>query len=523
MKDKLLIKNGRLITMDERQRADWMLISRGRIEAVGSGEDYKAHIDDAEHVEVIDAEGKTVLPGFIDSHFHVVKTAVIGRCVDLSEVKNFRELGEKMKSAAAERKKSGGAVLGCGLNYETLEEGRFPDRTVLDEYCKNIPAVIYSKDYHALMLNTYGILHYKVPFTYNGMELDEKGIPTGVFRKQAGAKLDETIIASFPDEEIVHAIGDMLPHLFSLGLTTVAAMEGGNIKLHFGDDREGDLIYKYGDRYPMDMKLFYQTTDVEHVVNMGLSRIGGALYLDGTMGERTAALTFDYADDPGRRGLLCFDQEYLRDFVCHCCENNLQIALDAIGDAAIDAALDAFACAAERFDIKAMRHRIEHAELVTEPQMERAAALGVLLSMQPTYEQIWGSPGGMYEQRLGERYGQTNQFRQVMDAGVMVCGGSDSSVTDPNPMVGIHYAVNHPVPEHRVSLEEALKMYTYNGAYGLFMENRIGSLTSGKAADVVILDRDIEAADPEIIKEIKAEITIKDGNILYSRGNYVKA
>lgn len=519
MKGKLLIKNGRLITMDERKTGRWIYVSDGKIEAVGDGDDYREYLTD--DTKLIDAEDKTVLPGFVDSHFHMVKTALIKDCVDLSKARNFRAVGKKMKEAVKEKK--GLAVFGNGLDFENLEEGKFPDRTVLDKYCGNIPAVIYSKDYHALMLNTYGILHYKVPFTYNGMELDAKGIPTGVFHKQAGAKLDEIIIGSFSDEEIVSAVGNVLPGLFSYGLTTVAAMEGGSIKLHFDKDRECELIYKYGRQYPMDMKLFYQTTDIQRVVKMGLSCIGGALYLDGTMGEHTAALTFDYADTPGHRGLLCFDRTYLREFVCRCCENHLQVALDAIGDAAIEAALDAFSFAAERFDIKGMRHRIEHAELVTEEQMKKAGELGILLSMQPTYEGEWGKPGGMYEQRLGSRYGTSNQFRKIIDAGVIICGGSDSSVTVPNPLVGIHHAVNHPVAEHRITLEEALRMYTYNGAYGLFMENKIGSLTPGKCADIIILDRDIEAVSTEKIKEVKVKTTIKDGKVIYNRGDDAKA
>ena len=124
----------------------------------------------------------------------------------------------------------------------------------------------------------------------------------------------------------------------------------------------------------------------------------------------------------------------------------------------------------------------------------------------------------MYSQRLGDRYGLTNPFRELFDMGITVCGGSDSDVTSPDPLLGIHYAVNHPVESHRITLEEALRMYTSNGAYALFREKDIGSLTPGKNADIVLLDRNLEKAGTDRIKNAKVALTINDGVILYEHG-----
>ena len=120
--------------------------------------------------------------------------------------------------------------------------------------------------------------------------------------------------------------------------------------------------------------------------------------------------------------------------------------------------------------------------------------------MQPAYEMAWGGKGKMYEQRLGERYLTSNPFREILDHGIRICGGSD--IMDIRPMIGIHYAVNHPVSRHSVTLEEALKMYTSDGAYTLFLEDKVGSLRAGMAADIVILDSDIETVDKSQLKDV---------------------
>lgn len=184
---------------------------------------------------------------------------------------------------------------------------------------------------------------------------------------------------------------------------------------------------------------------------------------------------------------------------------------------AIEAVLQALETAAETYDIPSMRHRIEHAELITPSQMERAARLGVILCMQPGYEGLWGYPGGMYQQRLGDHYGTTNRFRRIIDSGVTVCAGADPPLTHINPLLGIHYAVNHPVPANSATLQEALEMYTVNGAYALFLEKQKGSLREGMDADIVILDRDITQTDPQQLKEVKVDMTIKDGRVVFNR------
>jgi len=520
MKQRKLIVHGSLLIAGETgescYRDGWVAIENDRILALGEGESFP--LQWPEESLVIDAGGKTVLPGLIDNHFHVVSTALHDFRLDFSQARSFEDVGCVIQSAHKNADQT--MILGIGLDDTKLQEKRYPDRTILDRYCSNVPLAIYSQDFHVLMLNTYAVLYFKTPFTMNGVELDSLNVPTGIFSKQAGAKLDRQIIQSSTEQERMLAVERLMPKLLSRGVTSIAAMEGDNIKNNLGEDVACEFLFAHKTEFPVSMDLFYQTVDIPRILSKNLRRIGGALYLDGTLGSRTAALRFDYADAPEKCGMLFFSQEDLNHFVERCCQHALQVSFDAIGDAAIEMALLAFEQAAAHYDVKSMRHRIEHAELIDDGQIARAVSLGIVLSMQPAYEGHWGEIGGMYQQRLGDHYGQSNQFRSIIDAGLILCGGSDSDVTDYNPMQGIHYAVNHPVARNRVTLPEALRMYTYNGAFALFKEREIGSLAPGKKADIVILDRDILKTDPTALNDVGVEMTIKAGDILFNRREY---
>ena len=337
-------------------------------------------------------------------------------------------------------------------------------------------------------------------------------MPTGIFRKHANAILRTNILKNISDSTRKDATSEIMSTLLMNGITTVNAMEGGFMYC----DKDAEFVFEHGNDFPIDMVLFYQTMDIDRIKAMGLNRIGGCLYIDGTFGARTAALSFEYADCPGTMGSLRMSQQELNDFVIQCYKNNLQLALYTIGDRAIESALIAHENALYQTGITGLRHRLEHAELVNDNQIERAKGLNIIFSMQPSYETYWGGRGKMYEQRLGENYKRTNPFKKIIDKGVVICGGSDSDVTEPRPLLGIHSAVNHPVAEHRVDIYEALKMFTCNGAYGIFEENNKGTLEVGKLADVVILDQDILSVPSNDIDKIKVNVTIKSGEILYN-------
>ena len=507
MQADIIIRNARCLTMKDHKTAEWIAIKNGKIIELGNGEDYLT-VTGSSSV-VIDAEGATVLPGFIDSHFHLVQTAINEDSIDLRDVKNFEEIGRKIKE---ENIKNEEGVEAVHLVRENLEEKVFPDRQVLDRYCSDIPIWINCLDYQVSMLNTYGLLYYKIPFRMEGVEMDDKHVATGIFRGKANATLRTNILNSFSNQKRRNAIEKLMPKLLSSGITTINAMEGG----YMYSDKDADFIQENHEDFPVDIVLFYQTMDLDKADALNLKRVGGSLYVDGTIGAKTAALSFEYNDMPGNKGSLIFQENDLNEFVLECYRRRIQLALYAIGDRAIDMVLDAHEYAQHQTGIVDLRQRVEHAVLASESQIRRAAELGLVFTMSPAYELSYGGKGKMYNHRLGERYRETNKFREVIDNGVVLCGSSDSDVNDYNPFISIAAAVNHPVKEHKVQVYEALEMYTCNGAYAVFEEDKKGTLEPGKTADVIILDRDILSEDESAIADTKVLTTIKNGQILYN-------
>lgn len=504
----IIIKNAKCLTMKNGDTSDWIAVHNGTILALGMNTAYCELV--SENTVIIDAGGNTVLPGFIDSHFHVVQTALNARRIDLSAVHSFEEIGEMIHRAAAE--KPGQSIIGMRLQVEQLKEKKFPDRLALDRYCNDVAVWINCLDYQVSMLNTYGLLYYKVPFNMEGVEKDGQSVATGLFRGKANAVLRTNILDGITDKVRKEAVLDIIPGLLGTGITTVNAMEGG----YMYSDKDADFIYEYGSEFPVDMALFYQSLDVEKIKRMNLKRIGGSFYVDGTMGARTAALSFEYADRPGTMGSLRYTQSELNEFVLECYKNHLQLSLYTIGDRAIGAALKAHEDALYQTGITGLRHRLEHVELANAEHIRKAKEMGIIFSMNPTYEAYWGGTDKMYRQRLGDNYVKTNMFREIIDQGVCLTGGSDSDITEYNPMIGISAAVNHPVKQHQISVYEALELYTCKAAYAIFAEKEKGTLEVGKTADIVMLDQDILSTPHDMLNQVKVIATIKSGDILYN-------
>ncbi len=504
----IIIKNGKCMTMKDGLSAEWIAIKDGKIMELGKGEDYCIFAGSSSLI--IDAEQKTVLPGFIDSHFHIVQTAINENSIDLKDATNFKEIGKKI--IEKKHDKADDSIIAVRLVRENLDEKHFPDRLKLDKYCSDIPVWINSLDYQVSMLNTYGLLYYKIPFRMEGVEMDDNNVATGIFRGRANATLRTNILNRYSNQRRRDSIDKLMPKLLSSGITTVNAMEGG----YMYSDKDADFMLEHEDEFPVDIAMFYQTMDMDKVDLLNLKRVGGSLYVDGTIGARTAALSTEYSDRPGHKGSLIFQQSELNEFVMECYKRKIQLALYAIGDRAIDMVLDAHEYAQHQTGITGLRQRIEHAVLASEEQIKRAAELGLIFTMSPAYELAYGGEGKMYNERLGERYKETNKFREVVDKGVILCGSSDSDVNDYNPFISIAAAVNHPVEKHKVSIYEALQMYTCNGAYAIFEENIKGTLEKGKIADIIILDRNIMITDTEDLKNTKVITTIKNGQILYN-------
>jgi predicted amidohydrolase YtcJ len=295
-----------------------------------------------------------------------------------------------------------------------------------------------------------------------------------------------------------------------VGITTLHALEGDDT----GDDRAVLNLMAAMRGLLLRFVLYYQTMNVDRVLTLGLPRIGGCILLDGDIGPRTAALSEPYVDDPACYGTLYHSQEEIDAFVLKAHRAGLQVAMHAVGDGAVEQALRAYEAALVAFPRDDHRHRIEHCEVIREDQILRAQRLGVALAIQPPFNHYW--PHTEYYTTLGEeRAWEADPVRTLMRPGLLIAGGSDSTVTPLGPLIGVHAAVNHSNPAERVSVQEALELYTINAARIAFEEREKGSLQMGKLGDFVVLAKDPFAVDPGHIKDIPIDMTVIGGEVVY--------
>ncbi len=237
---------------------------------------------------------------------------------------------------------------------------------------------------------------------------------------------------------------------------------------------------------------------------LGLPRIGGCLLLDGSFSSGTAALVEPYADREGD-GRLYYTDDFLTGFYRAAHSRGLQVAVHALGGRAIAQALSSVEVAVGPAALDS-RFRIEHCELPSPSQTATMRRLGMGACVQPTFEFLWGGPGGMYERRLGEaRAARSNPFRTLLDAGVPLAGGSDSYVTPMDSLLGIHSAVNRPNEAEQISVFEAVSLFTSGAAWFSFDEGLRGTLEVGKEASFTVLAADPFGVDASTIREIGVE------------------
>lgn len=458
--------------------------------------------------KMIDLAGRTVLPGFIDSNIHMVQSGLLQYCVKINaETKDafLQHLQEK-----ALEFEDGELVWCIGYNEETIDVTRWD----LDQVSSSHPIVVSRTEFHKTVVNTTAYNMLQIPSSLSGVIRDENDMPTGVLRGEASGFARRKLYTNFVSDDLRRkAVRDMEREAFRYGITTVNAMEGGA----FFSGRDIDIVNAYAKDSALNILLFPQTMDVTRIKEMGLSRIGGNIYLDGSIGSKNAALMTNYRGCE-HNGTLYYSQDDVNQFVLEAHAQGMQIALSCIGPRAIDQALTAFSSAFEAVGSGNHRHRMELFVLPDAEQIEKAIALGLILSMRPNYDDLWGGSQGMYAANMGSGWEACNPVGQVVRRGGIVCGGSEYSVTPLNPLISIRSCLLHSQEEQRISLYEALKTYTVNGAYANFAEDSIGQIREGMQADLVVLDEDPFAVREQSLGDIGITMTMKSGRIVYSKG-----
>lgn len=476
----------------------------------------------------VDLGGATVLPGLIDSHMHLAWYGFFLNQVDLNGTRSISELQQRVAAHAA-KLGPGEWVVGGGWDQGMLAEKRYPTRYDLDAVVPDRPVVLDRVCYHAVVVNSAALALAEItrdtPAPADGeIRRDANGEPTGVLTESAC----DLVKRHMPEPSYAQtreALLRAMARANAAGLTSVHTNDQGVLDVLQELRKEGRLTLRiYLDR----------TMSLPEIEASGLRtgfgdewlRIGSVkLFADGSLGARTAALYEPYSDDPGTRGLLMYAQEELDALVLAAHRAGMQVAIHAIGDRAVDGAIDAIERALRAQPRADHRHRIIHLQVINPRIIQRLKALELIADIQPKFvtgEQAWAG------ERVGpERVRWAYPWKCLWDAGVHCAGGSDCPVEPLEPLWGIYAAATRAtmegtpregwLPEQRLTVEQSIALFTRNAAYVSFEENLKGTLAPGKLADLVVLGADPFAVDPLAIKDIPVLMTMVGGDVVYQR------
>ncbi len=505
--NEILLINGQIITMDaDYSTEEALLVRNDQILAAGSTDQMKRMA--LPRARVIDLQGRAVLPGFIDTHVHMMHTGLNLLALDLSAARSIEEIKELL----AERARSippGNLIRGIRVDDSMLLENRMPHRFDLDQVSRIHPIFLARIDGHSSSCNSLALNIMDIERNTQGLVLDSSGQPTGVLRSVAH-KLGRLRISNLlnPDDK-ARGLRLACKKAAAKGLTTLHALEGGALFV----DSDYYEVCDYSSQSQVRIITYFQTLDVEKAARAGASRIGGCIPLDGSLGSYTAALYEPYSDNLSEQGVLYYSDDEIKRFVYESSRAQMQISLHAIGERAIDQALLAYKNAAARVSGYHWSNRIEHFLLATDEQVKRAADLGLIISVQPYDHYIWGRPERLIGRRLGKRLPRANRYRTWTEKGLILAGSSDSDVTEFNPLGGIYGAMFQYNESERLSLKESLALYTINAAMAGNEQIVKGSLEKGKLADLVILTSAMQNA--EQLENIDVELTMVGGRVVY--------
>ena len=464
----------------------------------------------------LDAGGKTLIPGLIDAHGHVMELGLQALSLDLSDTATLAEAQAKLRAYAADHPNLRW-ITGGGWNQERWGLGRMPTAADLDAVVADRPVWLSRIDGHAAVANSAALaaagVTAKTVAPAGGRIEMAAGKPSGTFIDAAQALVQKAVPPPLPRERDA-ALAKAQELLIADGITATADM-GTSVDDWLTLRRAGDagrlsvriMSYAFG----VDTMIAVAGTQPTPWLYDGRLRMAGVkLYADGALGSRGAWLKADYADAPKQRGLQFLDDAKLRNLMSRAAMDGFQVAVHAIGDAANGQVLGAIEELSETYKGD-RRWRIEHAQIVDPADLPRFAKNGIVASMQPTHET---SDWRMAEARLGPaRLAGAYAWRTMLDEKVPLAFGSDFPVERPDPFAGLAAAVSREdvkgepaggwLPGQKLSFVEALAAFTTGAAYAGFAEDRIGSLTPGHFADFVLIDRDVFAASPVEIRGTK--------------------
>lgn len=549
----IIIINGRVLPMDgETRRAEAIALSGNRILAVGSSADIEALAGSA--TQVIDARGATVMPGFNEAHMHIFPGSVSLRQLNLHGIQGTNALKTAILDYA-DKNPDEPLLMGFSADYSIISLTEPCTRHHLDAIIPDRPFMMFAPDHHTAWANTRalelaGLLHGKDVGIGNEVVMGPDGLANGELREGNAFGPVAALASTGGREELGMVTGmdpeNVTPEQFALdrailkagldycaswGITSIQNFDGNHYQLRLMRDlmQSGELSCRI--RIPYHMKNFMALEDLDKAAAWKTEFASDMLrsdfvkvFMDGVLDSQTAYMLDGYGDRPGYTYEPLFTPDAFNAIATRADALGLQVAVHAIGSAAIRQTLDGYEAAVKANGKRGNRHRIEHIEIIHPDDIPRFAELGIVASMQPVHY-----PGGTCfpaeptTAKIGEeRWDYAYAWRTMKEAGAPVVFASDWPVSPVSPFQCIQDALTRKpwkpgLKDQRFSLMEALEAYTSIGAWVEFMEDRKGMLKPGYLADVVILSTDIEQVPSTEMMSVEAQLTICDGKITFQR------
>lgn len=537
-KADILFVNGVVVTVDHNDSiCEAVAVNDNRISFVGSNEAAKEWI--GESTKVINLNGKAILPGFIDSHIHYSMVGLKqGTIIDIDYDKapSIEVIREKIKADVA-NKKPGEWVSLWGYDQNKLSDGRHPTAADFDDITPNNPVICIRACGHMSVFNSYalklGRINNEAGFLPGEVVMAD-GKPEGLLKDGAAMYMNQIVIYS--ENQVMEGLKAADRIMAENGITSIHDAGPGTTapmvyKLMERGARNGDLKTRFN---IMIFDLGGKESNkqlIDHFIEAGIMsgfgnerfKIGPCkIMLDGSSSGPSSNMKEPYNHDPELPGIQVWNEEEVAEEICKVHTADYQMTGHALGDRAVEFMIKGYEKAYDEYNREDCRHRIEHCGFADANQVARIAKLGLVPIANPGFIELNGRD---YNRYYGDRVNYMFPLKWYKEEGIKAAIGSDCPVTPPNPMLGLWGAVNRAdgrnyeaVGENqKVDILTAIRMYTYNGAYAAFEEEIKGSIEVGKLADLVVLSENILETPPMDIRRITAEMTIIDGEIVYSK------
>ena len=535
--DMIIKGNAIFDSVSDKPFAGFVAVKGNRIAAVGKEMDSISQYA-GDDTKIIDAGDRLVMPGFHDSHTHLILAGMYKTYPNLGSARSEEEAAVMLKEYY-DSQPGDGWVYGFNWYHVFWDKKELPRKETLDRYFPDRPVFLINAEAHGAWVNSLALeiagVTADTPDPFGGeIARDENGEPTG-FLYESAIEYVAAHALIFTEEQEKTFLRKYMADAAELGITGVVDVQPyfgkdlGSLDVYTGMESDGELTVRItaaanllGDLdEALENSKKYCTEKVRaHMLKQ---------FVDGVITTHTALLLEDYTDAPGNRGTQLSELEKIDAAVQEGHKRGLWIKIHAIGDRAIRFTIDSYEKAIKTYGANGCRHAIEHVEMVTDSDIERFGQLGLIPSVQPEHIGLMPTwEGEEYRVNIGEeRAGRTWPFRSLLESAGVLAIGSDCPVVDNNPFYAIHRGVTRlhddGLPEggwnptQKLTVADILRGYTLGSAYGIGREDELGTLEEGKFADIAVIDRNLFETDPKDIRGAHVDMTIMDGKVIFER------